>query len=69
MIEFTQTGLNLTLDTDELVQFSRDTPVQVTLKDDTFAAADDLSLNFVPEDGRKHAPARVGNNSHPYGGQ
>lgn len=59
MIEFTQTGLNLTLDTDELVQFSRDTPVQVTLKDDTFAAADDLSLNFVPEDGRKHAPARV----------
>ena len=59
MIEFTQAGLNLTLDTDELVQFSRDAPVQVTLKDDTFAAADDLSLNFVPEDGRKHAPARV----------
>jgi len=59
LIEFTQTGLNLTLDTDELVQFSRETPVQVTLKDDTFAAADDLSLNFVPEDGRKHAPARV----------
>ena len=59
MIEFTQTGLNLTLDTDELVQFSRDTPVHVALKDDTFAAADDLSLNFVPEDGRKHAPARV----------
>lgn len=59
MIEFTQSGQDLMLDTDGPVQFSRDTPVQVTLTDDTFTSADDLSLNFIPEDGRKHAPARV----------
>lgn len=59
MIEFTQSGQDLMLDTDGPVQFSRDTPVQVTLMDDTFTSADDFSLNFIPEDGRKHAPARV----------
>ena len=58
-IEFTQSGLDLLLGTDGPVQFSRGTPVQVTLTDDTFTSADDLSLNFIPEDGRKHAPARV----------
>lgn len=58
-IEFTQSGLDLMIDTDGPVQFSRDTPVQVTLMDGTFTSADDLSLNFIPEDGRKHAPARV----------
>ncbi|MCD8356253.1 MAG: SGNH/GDSL hydrolase family protein [Clostridia bacterium] len=59
MIEFTQTGDKLTLGNTKPVQFSRDTPVQVTLTDDTFASADDLSLNFVPDDGRRHSPARV----------
>ena len=59
MIEFTQSGYTLTLDSTKPIQFSRDTPVQVALSDDTFTDADDLSLNFVQADGRNRAPARV----------
>ena len=59
MIEFSQTSYVLTLDSAAPVQFSRGTPVQVTLSDDTFTSADDLSLNFIPADGRSHTPARV----------
>lgn len=59
MIEFKQSGYTLTLGSTKPVQFSRDAPVQVTLSDDTFTSADDLSLNFIPADGRSHTPARV----------
>lgn len=59
MIEFTQSGYILTLDSTAPVQFSRGTPVQVTLGDDTFTAADSLALNLVPADGRNRTPLRV----------
>lgn len=61
MIEFSQTGYVLTLDSTAPVQFSRGMPVQVTLGDDTFtAAADSLALNIVAADGRNNkTPLRV----------
>lgn len=59
MIEFSQTGYVLTLDSTAPVQFSRGTPVQVTLGDDTFTAADGLALNIVAADGRNRTPLRV----------
>lgn len=59
MIEFSQTGYVLTLDSTAPVQFSRGTPVQVTLGDDTFTAADSLALNIVAADGRNRTPQRV----------
>ena len=59
MIEFSQTGYVLALDSIAPVQFSRGTPVQVTLGDDTFTAADSLALNLVPADGRHRTPLRV----------
>lgn len=60
MIEFTQSGYILTLDSTAPVQFSRGTPVQVTLGDDTFTAADSLALNIVAADGRNNkTPLRV----------
>lgn len=59
MIEFSQSGFVLTLDSTAPVQFSRGTPVQVTLTDDTFTAANSLSLNIVAADGRNRTPQRV----------
>lgn len=59
MIEFSQTGYVLTLESTAPVQFSRGTPVQVTLGDDTFTAADSLALNIVAADGRNRTPLRV----------
>lgn len=59
MIEFSQTGYVLTLESTAPVQFSRGTPVQVTLVDDTFTAADGLTLNIVAADGRNRTPLRV----------
>ena len=59
MIEFSQTSYVLTLDSTAPVQFSRGTPVQVTLGDDTFTAADSLALNIVAADGRNRTPLRV----------
>lgn len=58
-ITFTQTGDTLKCTNNELIQFSRNTPVQVTLSDDTFTAAETLMLLFAPDDGRVHTPAAV----------
>lgn len=59
MITFTQTGDKLKIDSDAPVQFSRNTPVQVTLSDDTFTSSETLLLLFAPDDGRVHKPAAV----------
>ena len=59
---FRQEGYDLILEEDIGAvppQFTRGALVSVELTDDTFTSVDDLSLNFVPDDGRKHDPARV----------
>ncbi|MDO4175695.1 MAG: hypothetical protein Q4D42_13115, partial [Eubacteriales bacterium] len=58
-ITFTQTENVLKSTGDWPVQFSRNTPVQVTLSDDMFTSASTLVLLFAPDDGRVHKPAAV----------
>lgn len=61
-LNFIQDGYKLSIKEDISAippQFTRGALVSVELTDDTFTSVDDLSLNFVPDDGRKHDPARV----------